>query len=106
MSESIRVSPWRDEAMTVRHSDREDFARFLRGEMSSGEIRGMVRNLLATYRHRRQESALLQAGERARSAAFDAEASRFDGLFARSTAHVAERAAALTREREQAAERW
>ncbi|HZF07511.1 MAG TPA: tetratricopeptide repeat protein [Thermoanaerobaculia bacterium] len=36
----------------------------------------------------------------------DAEASRFDPLFARSTAHVALRAATLTREREATAERY
>src|SRR3954467_15459130 len=86
--------------MTVRHCDREDFARFLEGKMSSGETRGMVRNLLAAYRNRRQEAALRQREKGPR------KSGALDRLFARRTAELAERADSLAREREAVARRF
>jgi tetratricopeptide (TPR) repeat protein len=86
--------------MTVRHCDREDFARFLEGKMSSGDTRGMVRNLLAAYRNRRQETALRQREKDPR------KSGALDRLFARGAAQLAERADSLAHEREAVARRF
>jgi tetratricopeptide (TPR) repeat protein len=84
--------------MTVRHSDREDFVKFLHDRMPAEEARWRVRSLLKAYRNR-QETSLRQGREERGNR-------DFDRLFARSTARLAERAASLLAERETVAQRF
>jgi tetratricopeptide (TPR) repeat protein len=81
--------------MSTRYPDREELARFVRGELSAGDNRRIVQQLFVAYRD-------LPEDEVQRGAGRDRLFPDYDSLFEESAPCLTERAGALAVEREEA----
>jgi tetratricopeptide (TPR) repeat protein len=88
--------------MTTRYPDRTDFARFVRGELSAGDNRRIVQQLLAAFRDVPDEGIGADESEAEADHEIRRHSLEYRSLFAESAPGLTERAESLAAEREAA----